>query len=71
MRLVLHRAAAARALLLTAALVATVTVVVLTTFLQYAHLLPAAGVRAAVATAPAVDRALVASGGSGATPDEV
>ena len=71
MRLVLHRAAAARALLLTAALVATVTVVVLTTFLQYAHLLPAAGVRAAVATAPAVDRALVASGGSGSTPAEV
>lgn len=71
MGLVFRRAASARALLAAAALLATLTTALLTAFLQYAQLLPAAGARAIIAASPAEDRALLASGASGSTATEV
>lgn len=56
MRLVLARVAAARTLLVAAALAATVASVLLTGFLVYAEALPSAGVRAAVLDAPPAER---------------
>jgi len=71
MRLVLARAAAARTLLVAAALAATVTTVLLTGFALYAQLLPVAATRAAIAEAPPVDRTLLVRSPAGDTPGEL
>ena len=70
MRLVLPRAVAAHTLLAAAAAAALVATVLLTAFLQYAYLLPQAGVRQAVADAPALERSVVLSSSIGRGEDE-
>src|SRR5262245_14819271 len=71
MRLVLRRAAGARTLLVAAAITATITTVLLTAYLQFAQLLPAAGVRAAVAAAPAQERSIFVTGSAGSGAPDV
>ena len=71
MRLVFPRAASARTLLVAAAAAALVTTVLLTAFLQYAYLLPRAGVRQAVADAPPLERSMVLVSSAGRTPAEL
>ena len=70
MRLVLSRAAA-RTLLVAATVAATVTTVLVTTFVLYAQLLPVAAVRTVIVAAPAEERSLWISGGTGGSPDEL
>lgn len=65
MRLVAPRLTSARMLLLAAASAALVSTVLLTAFLQYAYLLPTAGVRAAVIASPANEHALVLNSAAG------
>jgi hypothetical protein len=65
MRLIFPRAAAARTLLVAAAAAAAVTTVLLVAFLQYAYLLPQAGVRQAVADAPTLERSIMLTSGAG------
>ncbi len=65
MRLVLPRAVYARTLLVAAAAAALVTTVLLTGFVQYAAMLPQAGVRAAVTEAPPEERTLLFSASAG------
>lgn len=71
MRLVGPRALAARALLVAASAAALVTAVLLTAFLLYAYLLPQAGVRQAVADAPAPERSVVLSTSAGSTAEDL
>jgi predicted lysophospholipase L1 biosynthesis ABC-type transport system permease subunit len=71
MRLVFPRALAARTLLVAAAVAALVTTVLLTAFLQYAYLLPQAGVRQAVSDAPALERSVLLTSSAGRTADEL
>ncbi|MPZ27381.1 MAG: FtsX-like permease family protein [Micromonosporaceae bacterium] len=65
MRLVLARAAAARTLLVAAAVAATVTAVLVTAFALYAQLLPVAGTRAAILAADPAERSLLVRSGAG------
>jgi hypothetical protein len=65
MRLVLSRAAAARTLLVAAALAAVASTVLLTAFVLYAELLPVAATRAAITAADPVERTLLARSGAG------
>jgi hypothetical protein len=70
-RLVLPRAAAASTLLVAAAAAALVATVLLTAFVQYAYLLPQAGVRQAVADASALERSVMLTAGSGGSGEDV